>query len=90
MQYILAGLLVFPSLIHGAIIGLQVGEPVKTTIGQVIGHASSWQPTVSEYLGIPFAAPPVGPLRWRAPQPYKGDGKSITAAKFVSGGWPEN
>ena len=37
------------------------------------------------YRGIPFAAPPVGDLRWRAPQPAaKWDGVR-QAAKFAPG-----
>jgi len=34
--------------------------------GQVRGKDSAG---MHEFLGIPYAAPPVGPLRWRAPQP---------------------
>ena len=60
-----------------------VGQPVKTTSGTIVGQASSWKRNVSEYLGVPFAAPPVGPLRWAAPQPFKGEGKTIQATKFV-------
>ena len=30
------------------------------------------QDAVESFKGVPFAAPPVGPLRWRAPQPVRG------------------
>jgi para-nitrobenzyl esterase len=41
---------------------------VGTHSGKVSG-VSSADDSVTVFKGIPFAAPPVGPLRWRAPQP---------------------
>jgi len=41
---------------------------VATDKGRVRGEADSM---VTSYKGIPFAAPPVGELRWEAPQPAK-------------------
>ena len=38
----------------------------KVNTGELAGVR---QAGVSEFLGIPFAAPPVGDLRWRAPKP---------------------
>ncbi len=67
-----------------AIIALpaQAGNPlvVKTMEGKVEGSLSADGKTRA-FLGIPYAAPPVGPLRWKAPQPvvkWQGVRKSTT------------
>ena len=44
------------------------GLRVKTAQGKLEGKRSA-DGQVREFLGIPFAAPPVGPLRWKPPQP---------------------
>ncbi|KAF4614294.1 hypothetical protein G7Y89_g15443 [Cudoniella acicularis] len=44
-----------------------VGQTVQTANGPVAGHPASNQSDVSEYLGIPFAQPPIGDLRFAAP-----------------------
>lgn len=41
---------------------------VKTDKGKVLGKLSA-DGQVRIFLGIPYAAPPVGPLRWKPPQP---------------------
>lgn len=43
---------------------------VTTRTGQVMGGTNQAS-DVASYKGIPFAAPPVGNLRWQAPQPVK-------------------
>jgi len=43
-------------------------RPVKVTGGLVTGVPGK-DPSIFTYKGIPFAAPPIGNLRWRAPQP---------------------
>jgi Carboxylesterase family len=44
------------------------GPVVQTAAGPVLGIVRSG---IHELLGIPYAAPPIGPLRWMPPQPVK-------------------
>ncbi len=43
---------------------------VETTEGPIVGAYSDEAAGVRVYKGIPYAAPPVGALRWRAPAPH--------------------
>lgn len=56
---------------------------VNTTSGILTGQASSQAPDVDEYLGIPYAQPPIGDLRFALPKAYEGKGKLINATSFV-------
>jgi hypothetical protein len=69
--------------IHERASNWTVGQTVQTTSGPVKGHAAYNVTTeVSEYLGIPYAIPPVGDLRWKAPQRYNGS-LTISGSLFV-------
>jgi hypothetical protein len=60
-----------------------VGQTVQTTSGPVDGHPASVASGVSEYLGIPYAQPPVGSLRFQPPVRYNGT-KKIDGKNYVS------
>lgn len=55
---------------------------VPTFNGLIVGHAASKTSDVIEWLGIPFAQPPVGNLRFAPPQAYGGFGIHV-ASNYV-------
>ena len=52
-----------------SIVSAMIPEQVRIETGLIAGSVSSGQPRVRVFKGIPFAAPPLGENRWRAPQP---------------------
>jgi para-nitrobenzyl esterase len=61
-----AGLASAIALLFASTSPAQAPKPVRTQAGLVEGTVENG---VTVYEGIPFAAPPVGDLRWQAPQP---------------------
>src|SRR5690242_20364041 len=43
-------------------------QPVRVANGQLAGVPGT-DSSITVFRGVPFAAPPVGDLRWRAPKP---------------------
>ncbi|KAH8660460.1 prolyl oligopeptidase-like protein [Xylariales sp. PMI_506] len=62
----LMGLAAAP-LALGAALSSRASQQVTTSYGAVQGATSDLESSVTSYKGIPFAAPPVGDLRWTAP-----------------------
>jgi cholinesterase len=60
-----------------------VGRLVGTTSGFVTGHPAPNASQVSEYLGIPYAKPPVGALRFAAPVAYVNPHGTLDGSNFV-------
>lgn len=58
-------MLLLLACVAGPELGAEVGLQRHTTAGDVIGGNA--EHTTDAWLGVPFAAPPVGALRWRAP-----------------------
>lgn len=56
---------------------------VQTSNGLIEGHAAQNRSAVAEFLGIPYAQPPIGDLRFAAPEAYSAN-SPYTAANFVS------
>lgn len=55
-------------------------EPVMTEFGKVQGFVENG---LTIYKGVPFAAPPVGDLRWKPPQPHEQWGDVLQATGFA-------
>jgi carboxylesterase family protein len=79
----LVAVLAFPGVGAAPPGGCGVGRTVKTDSGPVQGHPASGAPLVSEYLGIPYAQPPVGDLRFQPPVAFEGS-SVINGSNFVS------
>lgn len=60
-------------------------SPVQIPTGLIIGHEAPNASDVTEYLGIPYAQPPIEDLRFAAPVAFVGDAKStFNASTFVN------
>lgn len=57
---------------------------VPTTSGLVTGHVPSNSDCVVEFLGVPYAQPPVGQLRFEAPVRLNVTSKPFTAANYAA------
>jgi para-nitrobenzyl esterase len=71
---------VFSALVFVSTLAAQTPKPVRTDAGPVQGTVENG---ITIYKEIPFAAPPLGDLRWRAPKPATPWKNVLQADKFA-------
>jgi para-nitrobenzyl esterase len=81
-----------PTVVRSLVIGLMAGcaallntaaaEPLIATKQGFVGGLETQ--SVDMFLGIPYATPPVGDLRWKLPQPQASWSGVLSATKFGS------
>ena len=65
--------------------------PVLTVEGGQIVGVEAESPGLFAYKGIPYAAAPIGDLRWKEPQPVKAwDGVKPAVASSKTASWSKN
>ncbi|KAF6829123.1 carboxylesterase [Colletotrichum plurivorum] len=82
-RYSIASVLALSALFTGPAAAVPCNDflTVQTTNGAVTGHPAPNASSVVEFLGIPYAQPPTGNLRFAPPQRFQGNA-SYEAAKF--------
>jgi carboxylesterase type B len=72
---------ILPTSLCGSLKDDSNGLVVRTTSGEVHGFINKTTPLVRQFLGVPYAEPPVGDLRFAPPQ-NKAKGGVIKATEF--------
>ncbi len=80
MRILKAFMFVLAGVGCGSVLMAQTPKPARTQAGLVQGTEEDG---IAVYKGIPFAAPPVGDLRWGAPQPAAAWSGVRDAGKFA-------
>ncbi|MFG0250597.1 MAG: carboxylesterase/lipase family protein [Phycisphaeraceae bacterium JB051] len=62
----------------------QAQVTVNITTGPIVGQTIDGELAVNVFKGIPYAAPPVGDLRWREPQPVRAWNTPRDCTSFAS------
>lgn len=79
--------LLFLTLLSGCV--ASGNDTVSTSYGELVGHTNG---KVRTFKGVPFAAPPIGQLRWAPPQPlasWDGEREALKDAPgCIQGGFP--
>ncbi|KAF2668362.1 alpha/beta-hydrolase [Microthyrium microscopicum] len=77
--------LVFTTLLGQALSIAPETLTVATSSGSVTGFINSTFPSVRQWLGIPYAQSPTGPLRWAAPVAVSQSSKSLDVKTMPPG-----